>query len=495
MERKALDVATATQRIEHNLKAVELESQADAILNTYIGITAEMQRQLGIQQKQFDAATNVYKLRREAEAFERGFVPQNDAQQRREDRENYERVKGLRPEGTDEGARAGQKLIDDYILNFTKNLPVTARTSPDPFTRQLATDRAAALNATASRFEAEIGDEVKRAEAGRYNINLANRKLQELGQAAPGLDADVLRKEFLKITQVIDPKELSENLREAMSVALREEAQHERQLEAEAREFRKQLVSPSGILSEIKKSLDNLKPTATVPGVAAVSPVAAGDDTGDVVRVNARAYPSKEAYEAAVRAADEERRGLEGRDAREHAPNAPASAYRDFLRGAISAPAKAQNGLSREQQIAALAGNPNFHGDLRGLFTERETNAEVNPYSQEFFRARPDYTPANDPRVFDPSDPYAREFYHAGYFGSFRGSGGRQESSTKIDGLIDKLTSLVGQNGWKIEGPPVNINLNVADGLEVDRQLGPAPRAEIFDPTGGRGTRTFGSDF
>jgi hypothetical protein len=93
MERKALDVATATQRIEHNLKAVELESQADAILNTYIGITAEMGRQLGIQQKQFDAATNVYKLRREAVAFERGFVPQNGAQQRREDRENYERVK------------------------------------------------------------------------------------------------------------------------------------------------------------------------------------------------------------------------------------------------------------------------------------------------------------------------------------------------------------------------------------------------------------------
>jgi hypothetical protein len=119
----------------------------------------------------------------------------------------------------------------------------------------------------------------------------------------------------------------------------------------------------------------------------------------------------------------------------------------------------------------------------------------VNPYSQEFFRARPGYSAANEPRVFDPSDPYAREFYHAGYFGSFRGSGGWQESSTKIDGLIDKLTSLVGQNGWKIEGPPVNINLNVADGLEVDRQLGPAPRPETFDPTGGRGTRTFGSDF
>jgi hypothetical protein len=168
------------------------------------------------------------------------------------------------------------------------------------------------LNATASRFEAEIGDEVKRAEAGRYNINLANRKLQELGQAAPGLDADVLRKEFLNITRAIDPKELSGNLREAMSVALREEAQHERQLEAEAREFRKQLVSPSGILSEIKKSLDNLKPTAGVPGVAAVSPVAAGDDAGDVVRVNARAYPSKEAYEPLCVRQTKREEGLKG---------------------------------------------------------------------------------------------------------------------------------------------------------------------------------------
>jgi len=317
MERKAIDVATATERIEHNLKAVELESQADALLKTQIGITAEMGRQLGLQQKQFDAATNVYKLRREAEAFERGFVSQNAFQERREDRENYDRVKKLRPEGTDEGARAGQKLIDEFIIEQTKNLPLQARFSPDAFTRQLAQDRAAALNAKASRFEAETKDEIKRAEAGRYDINLANRKLQELAKAAPGLDADVLRKEFLNITRAIDPKELSGQLREAMSVALREEAQNERQLEGEAREFRKQLVSPGGILSEIKKSLDNLKPTAAAPGVAAVSPVAAGDD-GDVVRVNARAYPSRAAYEAAVFASDEERRGIEGRDQAEH---------------------------------------------------------------------------------------------------------------------------------------------------------------------------------
>jgi hypothetical protein len=262
MERKAIDVATATERIEHGLKAVELESQADALLKSYVGITAEMQRQLGIQQKQFDAATNVYKLRREASAYERGFVPQNDAQREREDRENYERVKRLRPEGTDEGARAAQKLIDEYILEQTKNLPITARTSPDPFTRELAEDRAGALNAKASRYEAEIGDEIKRAEAGRYQIDLANRKLAELGQAAPGLDSDVLRSQFLKITQAIDPKELSGQLREAMSVALREEAQHERELEQEAREFRKALVSPGGILSEIKRSLDNLNPSS-----------------------------------------------------------------------------------------------------------------------------------------------------------------------------------------------------------------------------------------
>ncbi len=481
MERKAIDVATATERIEHGLKAVELESQADALLKSYVGITAEMQRQLGIQQKQFDAATNVYKLRREASAYERGFVPQNDAQRKREERENYERVKRLRPEGTDEGARAAQKLIDEYILEQTRNLPITARTSPDPFTRQLAEDRAGALNAKASRYEAEIGDEIKRAEAGRYQIDLANRKLQELGQAAPGLDSDVLRSQFLKITQAIDPKELSGQLREAMSVALREEAQHERELEQEAREFRKQLVSPGGILSEIKQSLDNLKPTAS-PGAptAASSPGAAGDD-GEVERVNARAYPSRAAYEAAVFASDEERRGLEGRDAREHGVDSPASAYRQFLRGAGSGDrlSSAQPGPTPAQQMAALLSNPNFHGDLRGLFTEQGTGNEVNPYTQDFFRARPGYSAANDPRAYDRSDPYAREFYDAGYFGSFRGSAARQpEPTAKLEGFIEKLAALVGEKGLRVDGPASTINFTVGDGLELSNALGAAPRPE-----------------
>lgn len=482
MERKAIDVATATERIRHGLKAVELESQADALLKGYVGITAEMQRQLGIQQKQFDAATNVFKLRREAAAYERGFVPQNDAQQRREDQENYERVKRLRPQGTDEGARAGQKLIDEYILNFTKNLPVTAGTSPDPFTRQLATDRAGALNATASRFEAEVGDEAKRAEAGRYQIDLASRKLQELGQAAPGLDADVLRKEFLNITQALDPKELSGQLREAMGVALREEAQHERELEQEAREFRQQLVSPGGILVQIKEALDNLKPVSPT-GALAQSPVNPGDDD-PVVKVNARpAYSSRAAYEAAVFASDEERRGIEERDAREHGQGDPALAYRRFLGAAAAGDrlSSAPAGPTPAQQVAALLSNPKFHGDVRGLFTPQGTGNEVNPYAQAFFNARPGYSPANDPKAYDPSDPYAREFYDAGYFGSFRGSAARPpEPTAKLEGFIEKLAALVGEKGLKVDAPASNINLTVADGLEVTNAPGQAPRPETI---------------
>jgi len=103
----------------------------------------------------------------------------------------------------------------------------------------------------------------------------------------------------------------------------------------------------------------------------------------------------------------------------------------------------------------------------------------VNAYTQDFFRARPGYSPANDPRAFDPRDPYAREFYDAGYFGSFRGSAGRQpEPTAKLEGFIEKLAALVGEKGLKVDAPASNINLTVGDGLEVSNVLGSAPRPE-----------------
>jgi len=53
-----------------------------------------------------------------------------------------------------------------------------------------------------------------------------------------------------------------------------------------------------------------------------------------------------------------------------------------------------------------------------------------------------------------------------------------EKRAAKLDKFIDNLSTLVGAKGLKVEGEPVNLNFNVTDSLEVDRQLGAAPRPE-----------------
>lgn len=463
MERRAVNFEISTQRLSHSLRAVELEFQSEQLLKPFVGITAEQQRQLGLLQRRFDALTNAPDLRRQAEAFERGFDSQNDFQQRREQLEEYERVKRLRPQGSDEAARAAQKIIDDFILERTKNLTVDARFSADPLTRQQAADRAGALNARAARFEAEIQDEIRRAEASRANVELANRKLEELARSAPGLGEDTLRKEFLAITQALDPKELSGEIRQAMALALRDEAQHERQLEQEARDFRAQLVGPGGILLQIKDAI--------VGQQTAAQGAPAGEEAGDVVRITSRMYPSKEAYEAEMlRRAEEERRGIAEFERRQFGDGAAGVGAagvgaRDYARVTSAPAADVSGGLSLDEKIFAFVRaqmEGRVFGDPAGLLPFERVGApvEVNRFSQDFFRARPGYSPHNDPREFDASDPYQEAFFRAGYLNSLQGPGGgagrpREETDRraeagekeKIDVLKQILAALSGGRG------------------------------------------------
>lgn len=496
IQNAAIEQEKFAARIQSNLQAVRLEFQADQLERGYVGITAEQTRQLGILQQQLEAAKSITGLRREADAYSRGFVSQNQFQTRREDFENFERIRRLRPQGNDEGARAGQKLIDDYILEQTKNLPIGARNSPDPTTRSLAADRASALNASADRLLANIQDEMKRAEAGRAGVELATKELQELGRLSQGGDRDTVRKEFLEITKALDPKELTGSLRKGMIEALREEAQHQRSLEQDAKHFQDELISPSGILYQIKEAIQNQG------GMSAKT--AAADATGNTAK------PSTDTASAMSTGAQ--------------------NFYKTFSQLAANNNPATPNPDEMLNTLAKAQAEGRYHGDLASLFTSKTASVgvpvQVNPYSQEFFRARPGYTAANDPKAYDPNNPYQEAFGNAGYLGSLKSSvapalsvedirtlarseftGGtvadairetREQSQQRpIDNVgdgspqaLDVLNSIAQQlrvltiqlAAWEtkhLDRPAANVNLNIGDGLTANTNLlGSTPKAQ-----------------
>jgi hypothetical protein len=463
MERAAIEQEQFRARLQSNLKAVQLEFQADSLEKGIIGVSAEQARSLGIFQKRFEAAESAPAARREAEAYERGFYRQNAFQLRREEFADYENVKRLRPTGSDEAARTAQKLIDDYILEQTKHLPITARYSPDPLTRQLASDRSRALTAQAERAQSDIQDEIKRAEAGRAGVQLAGRELSELARLAPGGDRDTVRQEFLAIAKALDPKELTGALRQGTIAALREEAQHQRALEEDARRFQDELISPGGILYQIKEAIEN---QGKEPGTA--KDAVTGEDEGKwqwTTKLKPGADPTKD---------DSWTWEVKRLDTSPLAAQAAARAAQD------------------ERQAATSVNDPHFQGDAASPLTARLARAaapvQVNPYSQDFFRARPGYSPRNDPREVDADNPYQREFFHAGYGNNFISGSGQQDrirERASMDSFLNVFSRIVSDKGIKIDGEPVQLDMRLRDDgtLEV---LGKSPRADLGQPEGTR---------
>ena len=57
--------------------------------------------------------------------------------------------------------------------------------------------------------------------------------------------------------------------------------------------------------------------------------------------------------------------------------------------------------------------------------------------------------------------------------------GDAERRAQKLEGFVDRLTAAIEGRGFKVDMPPIGINLNVADGLQVDRaQVGESPTAE-----------------
>jgi hypothetical protein len=482
MEKAGEKLETFTLRIQTGIKAADLEFRADFLEKNLGGATAEQARALAILQKQVEAAASAPALQRESEAYRRGFRPQNDYQVRQDEIRDYENVKRLRPTGSDEAARTAQKLIDDYILAQTKNLPINARFSPDAFTRELGQDRAAALEASAKRLQSQIQDEIKRAEAGRAGVQLATRELEELAKhaAGSGPERDTLRAEFLKITDKLNPSELTGALRQGVILASREEAQHVRQLEQEDKSFREKLVGSGGILYQIKD---------VIAGKQGGHSPEFGGDLGGGAGIFRKAHGGmSDAAKLIAATAQDAAQAAQAEAIANRFTNPSAQGYNPSLNQIAFAGAGDQDEKLNAFMRAKAEGR--IFGDAAALFTANAAHGktEVNKYAQELFRARPGYTALNDPRVFDAANPYQQAFLHAGYLNSLRSSSYMREAErpmTRAD-FVDVLNSFASNGRLKVDsGPAAQINISSKDLNAQISTLGPAMTSNQATPLPG----------
>jgi len=235
MQLGALDTERALLSLGSQLSATRLQQEARRLEQPSGGLTGPEDRQLDVLKARVSALNSNTGDRREAEALRRGFAAQSAFQVSQEDRALFERILALRPLGNTASALAQQKVIDDQVLEATQNLTVSARFSPDAFTRGLADARATALDARAAQRETEVKDAIAREQAGQL-IQTDARELLKQVQAS-GLSDSAKNKELLAITGSLSEKELTPDLRAGRVAALREGARVEsgRESQAEAR--------------------------------------------------------------------------------------------------------------------------------------------------------------------------------------------------------------------------------------------------------------------
>lgn len=483
MEQKAIDFEVANQRIQSSLKAVELEFQAEALKRPFVGLTGEQERTLAVLRQTIEAAKNVPVLQSSAEQIrlanqyrfgfngnpllleQRGFNvgasgqiqsdPDHIAEQQ------FKRLTGLLGRFGNEPGYAGAQMRDEINRQLTSLFEgltpqARARVAQSP---KLTDAFARAYDEQAKFQEAQIGHQLELNKAGRYGVDLANAKLSQLAKLAPGEDADVIRKQFLEITKGLDPKELTGALKQGMIAALGEEARHVREQEKEAKSFREQLVGQGGILYQIKAAIEKAGGAKSLgAGASLPSALVDGEDYGPPVVTEQKYYPSKEAYEAATGKA---RNGSTpfaffGPDSPFNPQNAPGASVVPSTDTAL------MDAFRRAKESGRIVAD--FAAAFAPDFAAVGSPVAVNPFAQDLFRARPGYSPANDPRSLDTSNPLIMEFYKGGYFNNVQSAGATTDDrARRIDGVMQKLDAVLTHKGLKLDGDAAKVQIEVTD--------------------------------
>lgn len=251
IERQLIRGEIAVARFQSQLSSLKYEQEARRLRDPFIGLSGPDERELDVFKARFGAQTGNFADRREAENFRRGFVQQNPFQVQRENRQLFESLVRQRPVGSTTLDREEQRIIDDYILEQTKDLPVNARFSADPFMRSLAERRAGALDARAERRDFDLQDALERQRVGTRLQTDAREQLRLL--QVSNLPDEAKLRQFLAISGTLSDKELTGDLRLGRARALEEsariESQREATGEARARKLEKFIDSFTSLLT------------------------------------------------------------------------------------------------------------------------------------------------------------------------------------------------------------------------------------------------------
>jgi hypothetical protein len=257
VENQALEMEKIALRIQSSQKVIDIQGEIAKLQFGPTGASAEDQRRLAIYDKQIGAARDIPGLEAQARAIDQAGYGRGPAaiDQGAILRKQIDEILKLKTQfygETGYGDRGARTRIDQELISlFQSATPQMQAQLIQRGGRGFRGEIAGAYRDQAQDRRQAIEDEVRRAEAGRFVVNTAQKKLTDL-QRYGGFDNDEVRKQYLAVTGSLSENELTPELRRGRVGALETEAKKEAEKEKQAAEDRKKL---NAVLDLIKVQL------------------------------------------------------------------------------------------------------------------------------------------------------------------------------------------------------------------------------------------------
>lgn len=257
IENKAIEMERISLRIQSSQKVLDLQGEIRKLQFGPTGPSAEDQRRLSIYGAQISAARDIPGLEAQARAVEQagygrapGVINQNALV--RKQIEDLLRLRSQFSGETDYGDREARSRINQELISrFESATPQMQAQLIQRGGRGFREEIAGAYRGQAADRQQQIEDEIRRAQASRFDVELAQKKLVDL-QRFGGFDNDEMRKQYLAVTGSLGEAELTPELRRGRTSALQEEAKKEAAKEEKAEKDR---VKLNEVLDLIKGQL------------------------------------------------------------------------------------------------------------------------------------------------------------------------------------------------------------------------------------------------
>lgn len=298
VENQAIEMEKLAARIQSAQKVLDIQAEIRRLQFGPTGASGEDQRRLGVFGREIDAARDIPRLEAQARAidqagFGRGPNALDQGAILNQQIQDVLRLKTQFFGDTAFGTREAQSKINEQLIAlFEGASPAMQAALIQRGGRGFRQEIADAYRGQAQDRTQAIQDEIKRAEAGRFAVQAAQIKLDDLRRFG-GFDSDEVRKQFLAVTGALSETELTPEMRRGRIGALEIEAKKEAEKEKQAEQDRKLLnevltmvrgqilgkglkvdQTAAGILVEVKDT--SSKAQVTGPGFSSDDAAAAG---------------------------------------------------------------------------------------------------------------------------------------------------------------------------------------------------------------------------